>query len=83
MIDNIEKCIIVIKPPGNGYSIRWNNLEFSKRRILPVGRAKQNRNNVSAPLIMALDSSLHFDTITIVRSHKVRADKQQDNVSAL
>src|SRR5690349_11158629 len=75
------KRVIPIRPFGDGFGIRRDDLELSKRCIVPVDRTEQERNDLRTSLFVALDGSSHFGAVAIVRSHKVGTDQQQDDIS--
>jgi len=83
MRNDVLKCAIPISPACDGLRIRWNHLESGKGCILPIDGTKENRNDHRAALIVACDSSFHFGAIAILRGHKVGANQEQDNISAL
>src|SRR5450755_392322 len=70
-------------PLTHRFSIRRSHLEPGERRILPIYWAQDNGNNPGFFSIVSLQCPLHFNTITIFRTHESWTDQQQNNLSSI
>src|SRR5260370_9375069 len=64
-------------------SVCWQNLKFTKRRILTGYRAKNNRNNMDFSFLISLHCSSHLFAITVLRNHKIWTNKQENNLCGI
>src|SRR5450755_433682 len=72
---DLAECGIMIGLLGDRNAVTWQALQVCKRRARPVHRAQDNGNDPCGSLLMALQRSLHFDLVAIVRGQKIRADE--------
>ncbi len=66
-----------------GSAVLREPAQFAKRRILPVYRAQNNRDDAGLASLMALQGSRHLFLVAVVGADEVGANEQQDDVGAV
>src|SRR5579883_2483097 len=82
-VNNIFKAVILRFPVCNRLRGSRQRFKFIERRLLPVGRTNDNRNNTRLFAFMPFDSLQHFFFITIVRGQERSAYQEQDYLSII
>src|SRR2546421_9982848 len=77
---HIYKRVIMGGPPGDGLAICRQQLEFGKRRSLPIRGPQDDGQDTRLVSVMPGNSPRHLDAIAEVRVHKVSADQQQNDL---
>jgi hypothetical protein len=69
-------------PFRDRFAVLRQNLQFAKRRGLPVNIPQDYRDYSGISGLMPVNGSLHFYSIRVIGRDKVRADEEQDDVSS-
>jgi hypothetical protein len=80
---NLQKRLIPVWPLHYWLTVARGGKELSKWSVVPIAGPKDDGNDNGGFRLMTLESTPHFNVVTIVRCDEIGTDKQQDDIVAI
>src|SRR5690242_1017683 len=80
---HLQESFIAIAPLRERFAIFGQPLKLLKWGPLVISGAKEKRDNHRFAGLIPFDRSCHFNAVTVLRSQKVWADQQEDQVGSI